>query len=399
MRGEPIYGLACAGGGAHGAYQVGVIKYIHEHFCDGDASPFRVFTGTSAGSLNTAFCATRSYDAPASRLELEAMWLDFHVPAYHGNVVKNSIAALIKEWARPRRKRASIWSLLDPLPLRDVVAKGLDREHFDRSVKEGTTLGLAVSATELRSSRLVWFQEGPAAASWHLPASTSFETRLGVPHVAASCSVPIAFPPVEIDEHFYADGGVANKHPFTPAINMGVTRILSIATDMPLPDDIPEYRPDYKPRIAETVAMLLEQLSQDYAPTQANTIEMLNYFCEQLPTNSPRATFDPILLGGDVRLAEYRPVEVHLFAPSRRIRPTDIFNPELFEKAVESKNTVLLFHKDFIRPLIDFGYEDAKTRHRELAEFFEPERPQRPSRFAGSHSGTGAGTTATTGIA
>ena len=55
----PTYALVCAGGGAHGAYQVGVLKYIHEHFCRGDASPFRVFSGTSAGSLNTAFFASR----------------------------------------------------------------------------------------------------------------------------------------------------------------------------------------------------------------------------------------------------------------------------------------------------------------------------------------------------
>ena len=67
----------------------------------------RVFTGTSAGSLNTAFCATRSYDAANSRLELEAMWEDFHVPAYHGNVVKNSLLKLIKEWTMPRSRRPS----------------------------------------------------------------------------------------------------------------------------------------------------------------------------------------------------------------------------------------------------------------------------------------------------
>ena len=90
---DPVYGLVCAGGGAHGAYQVGVLKYIHEHFCDGEASPFRVFSGTSAGSLNTSFFAAQSFDARSSRLWMEEMWLDFHVPAYHGNVVKNSILA------------------------------------------------------------------------------------------------------------------------------------------------------------------------------------------------------------------------------------------------------------------------------------------------------------------
>jgi NTE family protein len=394
MSNDHVYGLACAGGGAHGAYQVGVLKYVHEHFCHGDASPFRVFTGTSAGSLNTAFCATRSYDAANSRLELEAMWEDFHVPAYHGNVVKNSLLKLIKEWTMPRSRRAASWSLLDPGPLHDVVARGWSREHFDRALAEGTTTGLAVSATELRSSRLVWFQEGPAAVAWNVPTGTSLETRIDVPHIAASCSVPLAFPPVSIGDHYYADGGVANKFPFTPAMNMGATRILSIATDQPLPQEMPEYRPGFKPHLAETISMLLEQLSLDHAPVQANIIEIFNFFCEQQSPSAADEPFGHILLGGTVSLSSYRPVEILLFAPSRRIRHTDIFNPDVFDEALEDKSTVLLFHKEFIRPLIDFGYEDARARHDELAEFFDPERPQRPSRYE-----SGAGSSSTTTIA
>ena len=380
MDGDPIYGLVCAGGGAHGAYQVGVLKYVHEHFCNGEASPFRVFSGTSAGSLNTAFFAVQSFDARRSHLRLEQMWLDFHVPAYHGNVIKNSILTLLKEWSKPRSQRSPTWSLLDPTHLQAVVAKGFVRESFERSMGDGTTLGLAVSATELRSSRLVWFQEGPAAASWLVPESIGIETRLGVPHIQASCSVPIAFPPVKIGEHDYADGGVANKRPFTPAVNMGATRILSIATDQPLPHELPEYPPDFKPRFSETLKMLLDQLSHDYAIEQTGTIEALNYFRARLP-NEPEHVYAHMLSGSDIHLSAYRPVEIYLFAPSRRIRYTDVFHPDLFDEALESKSTVLLFHKDFIRPLIDFGYEDAEAQHDRLATFFDRDRPQRLARF------------------
>ena len=64
---NPMYGLVCAGGGAHGAYQVGVLKYLHEHFCNGDAGPFRVLCATSADSLGTCFYGSRSFDAPVAR--------------------------------------------------------------------------------------------------------------------------------------------------------------------------------------------------------------------------------------------------------------------------------------------------------------------------------------------
>lgn len=381
MDGDPVYGLVCAGGGAHGAYQVGVLKYIHEHFCEGEHSPFQVFSGTSAGSLNTGFFAAESCDARAGRLWLEEMWLDFHVPAYHGNVVKNAVLTLLKEWGIPRRLRKQTWSLLDPTPLRDVVTKGFIREHLERSLEAGTTLGLAVSATELRSSRLVWFQDGPRAASWVVPGSTSIETPIGVPHVQASCSVPIAFPPVKIDRYYYADGGVANNRPFTPSINMGATRILSIATDRPLPQELPEPEPGFKPHFADTFRMLLDQLARDYAIDQADTIEIFNYLWERAPESERPAKSPHILFGREVHLGEYQPVEVLNFAPSRRIRHSDIFNPQLFEMPIESNNTVLLFHRDFIRPLIDFGYNDAGARHAELAAFFDRRRPQRRSVF------------------
>ncbi len=64
-----------------------------------------------------------------------------------------------------------------------------------------------------------------------------------------------------------------------------------------------------------------------------------------------------------------------------------MFHPDLFDAALESKTTTsLLFHKDFIKPLIDLGYEDATARHDELAEFFERDRPTRPLGFAKARS-------------
>lgn len=379
---DPTYGLVCAGGGAHGAYQVGVLKYVHEHFCNGDASPFRVFSGTSAGSLNTCFFASRSFDARVARLELETLWMGFHVPGYHGNMLVNATKSFVKELTRPRKDRKPCWSLLDPGPLTRIVGRGFLRANFERALNEGTTLCLVVSATELRSSRLVYFLEGANAVSWNSPLALAIATRLDVSHVVASCSVPFAFPPVKIGDHYYSDGGIANKAPFGPVINMGATRILSLATDKPLPDELPRYPPGFKPRLAETVRMLGDQLSHDYATNQATMIELVNYFREQLPPEQFARTVGHMMSDKEVNLAKYRPVEVKLFAPSRRIQHSDTFNPELFDQDLKDTSTVLRFHKDFIGKMIGFGYEDATARHDELAEFFDPARPQRPSVYS-----------------
>jgi NTE family protein len=379
---NPVYGLVCAGGGAHGAYQVGVLKYLHEHFCNGDASPFRVFCGTSAGSLNTCFFASRSYDARTARLELAALWMDFHVPQYYGNIVMNTLKSFLKEITKSRKDKKPCWSLLDPLPLVHVVRRGFVREGFERSMAEGTTLCLSVAATELRSSRLVFFLEGANAVSWNSGLAIGFRTRLEVAHVAASCSVPFAFPPVKIGDHYYSDGGIANKSPFSPAINSGATRILSVATDRPLPNELPRYPPGFKPRLSETVRMLGDQLSHDHATNQAKWIELVNYFREQLPPEQFAETVEHIMSEKELNLSNYRPVEIKLFSPSRRICHSDIFDTEVLDQDLKDTSTTLRFHTDFVGKLIEFGYQDAAARHDELAEFFDPGRPQPPSIFS-----------------
>lgn len=107
----PVYALACSGGGALGAYQLGVLKYIHLEVSSSDGSPFRLFIGSSAGSLNAGFLACRSYEARDAILELETLWRSFHIPAYYGNPL---VKALRSRWWHDlvRRRRTSQWSLL-----------------------------------------------------------------------------------------------------------------------------------------------------------------------------------------------------------------------------------------------------------------------------------------------
>jgi hypothetical protein len=167
---------------------------------------------------------------------------------------------------------------------------------------------------------------------------------------------------------------------------MGATRILSVATDQPLPDEMPEYPPGFKPGLADTVHMLGDQLSHDYATNQAKWIEFLNFFREQLPTEQFAESAGHLMSEREYNLSNYRPVEIKLFAPSRRIGNTDIFRTEFFDQDLKDTRTVLRFHKEFAGKLIGFGYEDAAARHDELAEFFDAGRPQRPSVFSQSEA-------------
>lgn len=370
-----IFGLVCAGGGAHGAYQVGVLKYIHEHFCNGRKSPFHIFAGSSCGSLNTSFYAAESYDAHAQRLHLEELWISFHVPQYNRGIFKSSLTRLYSLWLKNRTEASdALISLLDPKPMLEVIKKGFIRTHLDRALKEGTTLGIAVSATELLSGRSVWFQEGIAATSWNLFHSLGVIDKIETDHVAASCSVPIFLPPVKIGSRYFLDGSVSLDRPLSAAISMGANRILSISTDKPFPSELPDYSAGTKPKLSKVIRMLINRLAHDAAADEAKQIDMFNRFYEALSKkNRRRKNRDiPLPLFDDQHLpGDYRPTVIYLLQPSRRIRETE----GLIKSEIPSYGgrTRFMFEAGFIRELIDFGYEDARGKHEELRRFFYPE--------------------------
>jgi NTE family protein len=47
-------------------------------------------------------------------------------------------------------------------------------------------------------------------------------------HLAASCAVPLVFPPVRIDGRSYLDGGLLNPLPVYAAVDLGATEILAL---------------------------------------------------------------------------------------------------------------------------------------------------------------------------
>ncbi len=373
-----IYGLVCSGGGARGSYQVGVLKYIHEHFCRDTRSPFQIFTGSSCGSLNTSFYASQSFDAHQSRLQLEDLWLHFDVPAYHGSVFKSMVKSFYHRWKN--RKQAgdpAVWSLLSPGPMKEIIRKGFSRENLEKSFKLGSTLGAGIAATEMLSGRCCWFQEGENSSEWNLFHSLGIKTRLETHHMEASCSVPIFLPPVKIGNHYFTDGSVGMDRPLAAAIIMGATRVLTIATDQPVPSQLPVYPDYFRPKVSNIVRLLLNRLSRDLSRDEGIEIQMLNRFYNAMSRrkkNHGRNEEFP-LFHEQALPSHYHPVTLFAFYPSKGIR--DYIGIDSKGKGKKSLRTRFLFHSKFIAELIELGYQDAKARHDELKSFFLPEAKTR----------------------
>ena len=70
-------GLVLPGGGARGAYQVGVLKAISNIQNRIEKSPFDVISGTSAGAINASMICAEIGNFHQSIFKLENVWKGF----------------------------------------------------------------------------------------------------------------------------------------------------------------------------------------------------------------------------------------------------------------------------------------------------------------------------------
>jgi NTE family protein len=198
--------LCLQGGGALGAYQVGVYEALHEA---GIAPEWIV--GTSIGAINAGIIAGSK---PAERMDrLRDFWkrverdrfMGMPLPDWFNAAARNmlSIATGVPAFFQPRP--AAFFSPHAPLgsegagyysvtPLAETLRELID---FDQ-LNDGP-VRLTVGAANVNSSEMVYFD--------------SRDQRLDVRHVLASGALPPAFPAVRIDDELYWDGGILSNTP------------------------------------------------------------------------------------------------------------------------------------------------------------------------------------------
>ena len=142
-------GLVLPGGGARGAFQVGVLKAIAEMMPPGSINPFPVLSGTSAGAINSVVLASKARRFRVAVAELEAVWGNFQVNEVFRSdgltMLKSSLhwmAALVLGGTLVGMPR----SLLDNSPLRALLSRNVRFPRLDRSIESGWLDAIAVTA-------------------------------------------------------------------------------------------------------------------------------------------------------------------------------------------------------------------------------------------------------------
>ncbi len=206
-------GLCLAGGGARGAYQIGVAKRLEEL---GILNQVSVFSGTSIGSVNAALLATMPVE------KAYQLWL---------GVTTDEIKRTESIFSRIRMEKIKLIEngIFTIEALRARLVDYIDEDALKRATvfvtlsKGGTEdesiVGLFKSAYShyIKKEQKTWY-----------PCLKDYAKDDMIDMILASCSIPIVFPPVTLEDHRYYDGGVFDNVPITPLIEAGCDEIICI---------------------------------------------------------------------------------------------------------------------------------------------------------------------------
>ena len=237
-RREALNALVLQGGGALGAYELGVARVLYRN----PAHVPDLIAGVSIGAITAALLARpRNGDPLAS---LEEFWRRVALPADFLFPAFRPYASLFGDPAffRPRLDLFAFpfWtSLYDTEPLRATLTDLVDRDALaDRSARPQ----LLLTATEIEAGEIKAFD--------------SAVDSLSLDHILASGSLPPNFPMTVIDDTAYWDGGLFDNTPLgaviermNPAPGVRDKRQIIVVNLFPNRGDVPATMADVGQRI------------------------------------------------------------------------------------------------------------------------------------------------------
>ncbi len=283
--------LVLTGGGARGAYQVGVLRWLARHY---PQLRVPIITGVSAGAVNAAHLAGHHGSFPQAVAELEGLWRQLTLE----NVFRLSPPALAWTGLRWAARLLSggllpgpqgVRALLDTEPLREYLEEAYAAVHgeitgVDYNLRRGALKAVAISTTDYTTGESVVWVQGRGIRPWSRPHRRAVHTRLSVEHVMASSAIPLFFPAVKIGRSWYGDGGIQLTAPLSPALHLGARRIIAISTRYEAPGrgrrrkTVVGYPPP-----ATILGLLLDAVFVDLIEQDAARLERFNALVRKLP--------------------------------------------------------------------------------------------------------------------
>ena len=365
--------LILPGGGARGAYQVGVLRAVSELTADG-LNPFPVICGTSAGSINAAVLASHAHEFSTGVERLEQFWRSM----FCARVYRTDAWTVFKSGMRFALTllsggliKTDPKAFLDNMPLRLFLENHLQLEGIQTALDLGALRAVAVTASGYTSATATsYFEAQEDIDEWQRTRRRGQASKLNVHHLLASAALPILFPAERIGNEYFGDGGMRMVAPLSPAIHLGANRIMVIGTRDERPDLPPESPAEY-PSAGEIGGYLLDTIFMDTLNADLARMRRINKTLELIPEEKRQQT-DLININSLV------------IKPSKDLRYVTQAHVGDIPHSVQvllrtlggwgrdwRMASYLLFESAYCGELIDLGYADGMNAEQEIMDFLK----------------------------
>jgi NTE family protein len=374
-------GLVLSGGGARGAYQVGVLAAVAE-ICKELSidNPFEIYTGVSAGAINACAITSHPGNFTAGCESLREIWSALKSQDVFASDPL-SLTGVAMHWlmdlSSGGMKRTPGKSLLNTSPLRDLISKHCPFENIQKKIDSGLIRGVGISALDFHSSSTVTFIQGVTEIElWERVRRQATRSQINVDHVMASSAIPVLFPPIAVDSRYFGDGSIRNFSPCGPAIYMGAERLLAIGVRRreEVCYSCHEVAPAEMPSVARVASVLLHALMSDGIEFDIERIERINLALTKIRTSERKSLsvrpIDALWISPSKDFSEIASQHAHELP--RMIRYLLRGLGGLEESAELS--SFLLFEKSYVETLMDIGYNDGLKARTELTQLLTGEK-------------------------
>jgi len=403
-----------SGGGARGAYEAGVVRYLVEELPRRLGRPIKIdiVCGTSVGAIHACYLAATAHEDAGRGGRLVDLWTSMRInevlPLSARDLFRiprrllglRHVADAIRSGEAPDR----LYWLLDTSELERFVVRAIPWRHIRRNVRAGRIEAVCIAATQIVTGQVAIFIENN---NRHIPRWTRDPTIIPRPtsltphHALASASIPMLFPAVRIGSTYYADGGLRLNTPLAPALRLGADRVLVIAL-RPEPHQaneaaLAERRIEDYANPMFLFGKVLNALLLDPIDADLSRMRLMNEILEDGETaygpefldrintvaNRERGTpfkkIDDLVIRPTADLGKLagqvleNMKEEHLTSPLLRFAARGLSGGS--GRTPESDLlSYLLFDGHFLAPLTDLGFADARANEDALAAFFtDPE--------------------------